>query len=131
MTDRELLEKAAKAAGVFLTPETLKEALPNLEWDEDLETYHTPGGMSGAVFWRGYSGEISGTEREEWNPLTDDGDALRLAHGLNVPVSIDISNGLTTVSGWTFDIDEPHGNDPLAATRRAIVRAAAAIGEAM
>jgi hypothetical protein len=66
-----------------------------------------------------------------WNPLTDDGDALRLAHSLKTPVSIDISAGLTIVSGWYFDVSEDHGDDSQAATRRAIVRAAAAIGESL
>jgi len=102
MIDRELLEKAAKAAGIIVDFQCT-------QWGK---------------FW-------AGTEVGFWNPFTDDGDALRLAHGLNVPVSIDISKGLTTVSSWDFEIDEPHGNDPLAATRRAIVRAAAAIGESL
>jgi hypothetical protein len=116
MTDRELLEKSAKAAGIEWVPsETEKGRECELKFG----------------LWLRIEGEPNEFTPRRWNPLTDDGDALRLAHGLNVPVSIDISNGLTTVSGWTFDIDEPHGNDPLAATRRAIVRAAAAIGEAM
>ena len=101
MTDRELLEKAAKAAG------------------------------NGATFAAGNWFIPVDDAIAHWNPLTDDGDALRLAHRLNVPVSIDISKGLTTVSSWDFEIDVPHGNDALAATRRAIVKAAADIGEAM
>ena len=55
----------------------------------------------------------------EWNPLTDDGDALRLAVKLNFPL-----DGFTiTPSEWM--------DDPYTATRRAIVRAAAEIGKGM
>jgi hypothetical protein len=53
----------------------------------------------------------------EWNPLTDDGDALRLAVKLRL-----------LESSWLGDMGEV---DPYAATRRAIVRAAAEIGKAM
>ena len=53
-----------------------------------------------------------------WNPITDDGDALRLAVKLK----------LWTHSGMGNYHDQ---DDPYAATRLAIVRAAAAIGEAM
>ena len=84
MTDRELLELAAKAAGIK------------------------------TEFYENDYGEIE----SEWNPLTDDGDALRLAVKLK----------LWTHSGMGAFLDEP---DPYAATRRAIVRAAAEIGKAM
>ena len=53
-----------------------------------------------------------------WNPINDDGDALRLAVKLK----------LWTHSGMGKYHDQ---DDPYAATRLAIVRAAAAIGEAM
>jgi hypothetical protein len=84
--DRELLELAAKAAGISIK-------------------FH--GGMP----W------LSSGKRP-WDPLTDDGDALRLAVKLK----------LWTHSGMGNYHDQP---DPYAATRLAIVRAAAAIGEAM
>jgi hypothetical protein len=72
-----------------------------------------------------------------WNPLTDDGDALRLAvklgigldHYIQLPSGIDMvlaSKGL-----GTSDMHEECGTDPYAATRRAIVRAAAEIGKGM
>jgi len=115
MTDRELLEKAAKAAGIEWIPS-------DTEKGQECELKFG--------LWMRIDGEPT-CPRRRWNPLTDDGDALRLAHGLNVPVSIDISKGLTTVSSWDFEIDVPHGNDPLAATRRAIVKAAADIGETL
>lgn len=70
-----------------------------------------------------------GKPLHEWNPLEDDGDALRLAVKLDiVPRSI---NGV--VFAWrdgVCDMQEPHNGDPYAATRRAIVRAAAAIDRA-
>lgn len=62
-----------------------------------------------------------------WNPLTDDGDALRLAMKL----------GFTVEPGkcWHSPYGPAFGEDVLdgemKATRRAIVRAAAAIGEQM
>ena len=64
-----------------------------------------------------------------WNPLTDDGDALRLA----VKLEIDLWFGCGGLSahGLAMDIEEDYGRDTYAATRRAIVRAAAAIGRAM
>ena len=67
--------------------------------------------------------------RGEWNPLTDDGDALRLAVKLRVTPHIDSNmteaEAATQVEGGFFS--EPHIDDPYAATRRAIVRAAAAM----
>ena len=65
-----------------------------------------------------------------WNPLTDDGDALRLA------VRLEITPGYREFSGCGFaswqggfcSLSEYGPDDPYAATRRAIVRAAAAIG---
>lgn len=59
-------------------------------------------------------------EFNQWNPLEDDGDALRLA----VKLGIDIAKA--QVDYW-----DKHSNDPYAATCRAIVRAAAEIGKAM
>ena len=91
MTDRELLELAAKAAGI------------------DYYTRAQSGGML--------------TDNGEWNPLTDDGDALRLAVKLNLTVHKGFAY---TPTGRVFDYRD-HAN-PYAATRRAIVRAAAAIG---
>lgn len=66
-----------------------------------------------------------------WNPLADDNDALRLAVKLHL-----------TVYQWTHEVcvcnldgsineSDEDSDDRLGATRRAIVRAAAAIGEAM
>jgi len=109
MTDRELLEAAARAAGVDLG-----------SWCEELD-----------AFWKGGRGETI------WNPLTDDGDALRLAVKLGIAKVLTLEIG---PGGACVTFDHPHVEadefqplegtfDPYAATRRAIVRAAAALGE--
>ena len=102
--DRELLELAAKVAGF-------------LNWTE-----RTNGLFIETGGFRGSSGYM-------WNPLTSDGDALRLAVNLNLKVmcrelgaGVHSQDGKITVSEFA--------EDPYAATRRAIVRAAAEIGKA-
>jgi len=110
MTDRELLVLAAKAAGI----EALRD--PN-----NVLRYCTGSHPSMNIF-----------AAKPWNPLYDDGDALRLA----VRLQIDICHGDLEVSAecyFKFDAAaaEPKKSDPYAATRRAIVRAAAEIGRAM
>ena len=99
MTDRELLEKAAKAAG--------------LRYIKPTEDYS-------GIFGLTLCDEV-GRHMEDWRPLTDDGDALRLAVKLRMTPHID-SN-----STECSDCFEVHSGDPYAATRRAIVRAAAAL----
>jgi len=108
--DRELLELAAKAAGI----DWIKDCV----WIEN-----------------GFYSPLAKHERISWNPLTDDGDALRLAVKLGLCVTIDIGLGLET-EAWGYgepggSVAEDHEADPCAATRRAIVRAAAEIGRAM
>lgn len=80
-----------------------------------------------------------------WNPLTDDGDALRLAVKLGIQVrQYPIYDqprfaAYACEAKWDADAQRSVGaeslvnydGDPCAATRRAIVRAAAAIGESM
>ena len=100
--DRELLEQAAKAAGE-LTPD-----------------------------WYGNNEYFDGVLKR-WNPLTDDGDALRLAVKLELEICFNNQEEGTTVwcpaiGDW---LPEKHGDDPYAATRRAIVRAAAEIGKTL
>lgn len=58
----------------------------------------------------------------QWNPLTDDGDALRLAVKLGLFNDEDFVAELKAI--WMYSC-----TDYYAATRRAIVRAAAEIGE--
>ncbi len=105
MTDRELLELAAKAAGYDIKPHS------NYKISRDL------------IFT--YSGK-------NWNPLTDDGDVLRLAVKLNIltyQTGGDRSYASTPMN-WSCTV--PHyNNDALTSTRRAIVLAAAEIGKTM
>jgi hypothetical protein len=72
-----------------------------------------------------------------WNPLTDDGDALRLA--VKLRMRIDVLPWATDANPWNaYDTNNSdairhneYPDDSCAATRRAIVRAAAEIGKAM
>lgn len=90
MSDRELLELAAKAA--------------YLAHDWPAPDYE--------IQWSGEGLYCSGMGKWKlWNPLTDDGDALRLAVRLSLKVDCNV-----------------YSNNPYAATRRAIVLAAAEIG---
>lgn len=68
--------------------------------------------------------------RPDWNPLTDDGDALRLAVKLSLHISVFVDAIGVGTPGAGYD-ELKYEGDPLAATRRAIVRAAAEIGKAM
>lgn len=120
MADRELLEAAARAAGI------------EGQWDEDpfdpeYSHNHKPAIRMDAPRWW-------------WNPLEDDGDALRLAVRLRMVVSLAYCTCCAVVD-WADNEDENEvmvrfgedfpdreAPDALAATRRAIVRAAAAIG---
>ena len=103
MTDKELLELAAKAIG-----------LPERGW------------MGPAFMY------VKDNTFTKWDPLTDDGDALRLAVKLGMQITIildgdDGDHSPKTMVDWAT---EEHLNDPYAATRRAITRAAAEIGKA-
>jgi len=102
MDDRTLLELAAKAAGV--------------DYDKT-DSCHVGLWYVSAGGW--------------WNPLTDDGDALRLAVNLGIDVMVgDGTKFVTTRSQITYSINEyTYMQDKYVATRRAIVRAAAEIGK--
>lgn len=102
MTDKELLELAAKAAGIdgSVRPDGIKIGSGNY-----------------------------------WNPLTDDGDALRLAVKLDIDLYWANDDGLEAYAGYNLAGKQrrmyavvPVKDDTYAATRRAIVRAAAEIG---
>jgi hypothetical protein len=103
MTDEELLKLAAKAAGMTLTL-------------------------------GGYIGAIREDENgRRWNPLEDDGDALRLAVKLQFRIDIMPWGAIAQWNAYnsTGSGAEQHKDDPYKATRRAIVRAAAEIGKTM
>jgi hypothetical protein len=65
-----------------------------------------------------------------WNPLTDDGDALRLAVKLDIDLMFKPRKHIPSTLA-NYGNREDHGDDQYAATRRAIVRAAAEIGKGM
>ena len=103
MTDQQLLELAAKAAGF-------------LNW-----TPTEPAGLHIET------GSRRGATGFYWNPLVDDGDALRLAVKLRLDVMCH-EIGAHVDNEMSYSSEVSH-NDPFAATRRAIVRAAAEIGK--
>ena len=111
-TDKELIELAAKAAGI------------EGEWQRDTNfvqeryrfdvPYNNQGMMTSL----------------EWNPLREDGDALRLA----VKLQLEIRPGPGAVSVSNVCYGDPlsfvwYDGDPYKATRRAIVMAAAKIAK--
>lgn len=119
MNDRELLELAAKAAGMDIYEST-------------------DGTLQNRPVWVFSAGGGMGTMPYEvrWNPLNDDAQALRLA--VKLGMDIDSAYDAVEVKQYSFDKEkfivsvlEDNRNDPYAATRRAIVRAAAEIGKEM
>lgn len=111
MTDKQMLEMAAKAAGI--------ECLGKLGW-------RLPCGQT----------------QSWWNPLTDDGDAFRLAVKLNIQhylvwdgendeYSTDVAHRYPQVRHVEEYCGMTDGQDIYKATRRAIVRAAAEIGRVL
>jgi hypothetical protein len=95
MTDRELLELAAKVAGKMVKADGIYQF-------------------------------------DDWDPLTNDGDALRLAVKCGICFGPNLDGDRAVAYGEDGrNIVELHGTDPYAATRRAIVRAAAEIGRGM
>lgn len=127
MTDQQLLELAAKAAGLNIKAQSVNV---DDRW-------------IGLIV-----GEKHTREKKFWNPFTDDGDALRLAVKLGLKVSPYVffsercqlaASAVQSGGGMTEDIrgvfpaysESFIQHDPYAATRRAITCAAAAIGETM
>lgn len=117
MNDRELLEMAAKAAGIA--------------WTEYNDEY-------GLVLSRSNMGD----ELLIWNPLLFDGDALRLANFLDLTIGrtydgayVDLCSGEILQhmeDGCQHEVKWAEcGGDKNMACRRAIVRAAAEIGRSM
>lgn len=118
MNDRELLELAAKAAGI------------DAYWSVDGTIQMRPMFVVSA-------GGAMGTmpHEEEWNPLKHDSDAFRLMVRLGLLVGPGSDESWAQhywgeSMGW-LTIKEKCDDDATAATRRAIVRAAAEIGRAM
>jgi len=107
MTDKELLEYAAKAAGLQVRG-----------WIGNDCIYYDP--------------ITNHTGHGDWNPITNDGDALRLAVKLQLDVLhtdyfVRVSN--RDDNRWEIELGVLDGRG--AATRKAIVSAAAQIGRGM
>lgn len=123
MTDKEMLELAAKAAGVFMNKsdwpfsDPLEEKFFQTTFDQKERS------ITGFVLWYGSQGDIGGIEEYTWNPLTDDGDALRLAVTCGVHITSSNTDAWASTVGTTAIV--PFLDDPCAATRRAITMAAA------
>jgi len=100
MNDKELLALAAKAAGYKLED----------HYDDD---QYYPWCAETKAF---------------WNPLLDDGDALRLMVKLGMDILFD--QRIVAVTYWATT-QEPYSIDMEASTRRAIVKAAATISQEM
>ena len=103
MEDDKLIQLAAKAAGIVLA------------YGRDVTEIHPS--------------SVHYLSAPYWEPLTDDGDALRLAVKLRIGI-LQCQEGVEAVMPGGRRIEGWGGNRE-EATRRAIVRAAAAIGEAM
>jgi len=120
--DQKLIEFAAKAHGFIDDEKTEGDGSAQLGLHKSTEGEFYFVNNDG---WRG------------WNPLADDGQAHRLAIELNMLVALfedgKFMKAHTEVYFCTIDIYEPHNHasDKFAATRRAIVRAAAEFGEGM
>jgi hypothetical protein len=114
MTDKELLELAAKA----------------IEQDTNYWREGHLGKFDNGQGFVNKNGRI-------WNPLTDDGDALRLTAKLNMGIRFEVqSDGPIVVCSLEWSntlcaVIEDFNKDPYTATRRAIVKAAAEIGKTL
>lgn len=100
---------------------------------EDFEHAARAAGLVVESFYPHYGAVCVGLDRF-WNPPKDDGDALRLAVKLNFNVckrehEVEIFNDDNGEFLCSISISE--GDDPYAATRYAIFRAAIVIGKAM
>lgn len=109
--DRELLELAAKAAGMPLWPGDAWRALTK------------------------HSGLLRANGCDLWNPLADDGDALRLAAVLKIDLEWQATSMHPAPEIEAYRRDDEAGsfycaNEHEDDYRRAIVRAAAEIGRA-
>jgi hypothetical protein len=117
MNDLELLVMAAKAAGIQHVD------YENVDYD----------GCAGLVIVGEHGQHLHG-----WNPLADDGDALRLAAKLGLELNTDGRGlGAHTIQGTKLQ-EEAHATAPecseadhMRLLRRCIVRAAAEIGSKM
>ena len=120
-SDHELLELAARAAGFLLCGYSW---IGENEDDEECEI------LEAAFVKHHQEQELA----SKWNPLTDDGDALRLAVKLGLRVKVEKNDHAEVDNGddlapvcWQA---VANGQDIYVATRRAIVRAASQASKA-
>ena len=123
MNDRKLLEAAAKAAGIVID-----------------KSPFNGGGRENTGFDVLGNAVLDWHNGTSWNPLTDDGDALRLKVRLHLIVgsyaTYSSVSGTYTADGFevpdeTVAWHHETGGDAVAAERLAITRCAAAIGLAV
>lgn len=106
MDDQELLELAAKAAGIKID-----------------KSSHNGGGSNNTGFDMLGNAVLDWHNGTKWNPLTDDGAALRLAVVLGIDIHLEGRADERAV--WADEVMLWVDGDALAATRRAVVMAAA------
>ena len=104
LTDRELLELAAKAGGLTVIGHRDKGVMIRSEACKS-----------------GFC----------WTPITDDGDARRRAVKLQLAIAIDSDRSWSHHVNVMMGSEVMHNGDQEAATRRAIVRAAAELGKVL
>jgi hypothetical protein len=116
MSDRELLELAAKAAGLVIFFDAARRG----------------------YFWA--PSKDNPTAGNWWNPALSDGDAFRLAAACGIAVTPypvyewpkhSVIASRKSLEDSRSEVVERYGSDPLSATRRAITRVAAEIGRGM
>lgn len=114
--DKELLLLAAKAVGYNLTFEWEGNGSDTLSYQErEIPCIDNPEGAEYGTI--------------EWNPLTDDGDAFRLAASLNLKVDTVGRIWIAGASNNDFYFFEVFGPDKMAYIRRAIINVAAELGK--
>lgn len=102
MTDKELLELSAKAAGYEY-----------VNWTDHIDDYDTPHYGQPAFYGR--------NQADAWNPLNDDGDAFHL--------TVTLSLFSKKIEKQARSLTTEFGLSKLQATRRSIVMCAAEIGK--
>lgn len=111
MSDKELLELAAKAVGLHVKANRV---------DEDDKFTHL---VVGQKFTR---------EKIDWNPLTDDGDCARMEAALGINVEWSALGVVCGKRGFeTTELFNNHAGDKQEARRMASLRIAAEIGKAI
>jgi hypothetical protein len=121
MTDRELLALAAKAAGIKID-----------------KSEFNGGGRGNTGFNMLGDAVLDWHNYKTWNPLTNDGDALRLAVKLKLNLEclgeaaqVNFMDNMHNSRHINVGAKEGRGHDMYSATRAAIVRAAAEIGKGL